>query len=412
MIKIKKIIFSNVAFSFLIIALGLIGSILISRTLGPAQRGEIAAIILWPVLLLHLGSFGTYRAVIYHFSKKNRNVENFLGNCLVITFLNSIVSIFIGSILIFFSLQLLSLDFKWYSFYLLLFLPLNIINQFISSILQALTLFKEYDFVRLFFPVFYLIGILCLFSLNNLTVFNIIILQMFIMIFQLLAFLYLYNSRVSSIFNIKYNKRTVKIIYSYGSKVWLGELSQGLNVKMDQIFISGMLSPRDLGIYVVASSVANFSSIVPNAFKTVYMPLISSTKKISEKFKMTRKILLNFLLINIGLTILYLIVLPILIPILYGNEFRDSIFISFILLIGFLFFNFKIVLSSIIQGFGKPIIVSYSEIIGFIVLIIIVYPCTNLYGIMGASSAISFSYLVQCFTLYILFNRFKNKNNE
>ena len=157
MIKIKKIIFSNVAFSFLIIALGLIGSILISRTLGPAQRGEIAAIILWPVLLLHLGSFGTYRAVIYHFSKKNRNVENFLGNCLVITFLNSIVSIFIGSILIFFSLQLLSLDFKWYSFYLLLFLPLNIINQFISSILQALTLFKEYDFVRLFFPVFYLI---------------------------------------------------------------------------------------------------------------------------------------------------------------------------------------------------------------------------------------------------------------
>ena len=71
----KKVIFSNVFFSMLIIAFGLLGSILISRILGPSQRGEIAAIILWPALLLYLGSFGTYQAVIYHFSKKNRHIE-------------------------------------------------------------------------------------------------------------------------------------------------------------------------------------------------------------------------------------------------------------------------------------------------------------------------------------------------
>ena len=70
-------------------------------------------------------------------------------------------------------------------------------------------------------------------------------------------------------------------------------------------------------------------------------------------------------------------------------------------------YSFFLSIKSTVDCAAKWIIIS-----GFIVLIIIVYPCTNLYGIMGASSAISFSYLVQCFTLYILFNRFKNKNNE
>ena len=100
-------------------------------------------------------------------------------------------------------------------------------------------------------------------------------------------------------------------------------------------------------------------------------------------------IIFNFLWINLGVTIICLIVTPIAIPLLFGEEFRDSIFISYILLIGFLFLNFKIVLASVMQGFGKPIFVSYSEIAGLIALLIIVYPLTSTYGLIGASSAIS-----------------------
>lgn len=408
----KKIIFSNIVFSILIIVFGLVGSILISRTLGPSQRGEIAAIILWPTLLLYLGSFGTYQAVIYHFSKKNRNIENIWGTCIVITLFNSIVSIIVGSTLIFLTLKLLSIELKWYSFYLLLFMPLSISSQFISSILQAKALFKEYNFTRLFTPLFYLIGIVGLFLLDKLSVTNIISLQITLIVLQFFVFLSLYNKRIGSVFNFKYHKKTIKIIYNYGYKVWLGDLSQGLNVKMDQILISGMLLSKDLGIYVVATSIANFTSVIPNAYKTVFLPLISSTKKMVEKIEITKKVLFNFLWINIGVTIICIISTPIAIPLLFGEEFTQSVFISYILLIGFLFLNFKIVLASIMQGFGKPLFVSYSEIAGLMALLIIVYPLTSTYGLVGASSAISVAYLVQFLTLYTLFIRIKNQNND
>ncbi|MFV8465644.1 oligosaccharide flippase family protein [Flavobacterium sp. LB1P62] len=407
----KKIIFSNIVYSLLIVFFGLAGSILISRSLGPSQRGEIAAIILWPTLLLYLGSFGTYQAVIYHFSKSNRKIENIWGSCLVITILNSIISIIVGIILIFLSLKLLSIEYKWYSFYLLLFLPLNIITQFISSILQAKSLFKEYNFTRLFTPLFYLIGILVLYFFKYLTVINIIILQIILIVLQFIVFGALYNKRVGSITNFKYHKKTIKIIYNYGYKVWLGDLSQGLNVKMDQILISGMLLSKDLGIYVVATSIANFTTIIPNAYKTVFLPLISSTKLMVEKLKLTNKVLFNFLWINLGVTIACLIINPYIIPILFGDEFNEAVLISYILLIGFLFFNFKIVLASIMQGVGKPLFVSYSEIFGLVSLLLVIYPLTNSYGLIGASIAISFAYLIQFLTLFLLFIKIKKKNN-
>lgn len=408
----KKVIFSNVFFSILIIVFGLIGSVLISRALGPSQRGEIAAIILWPTLLLYLGSFGTYQAVIYHFSKKNRNIENIWGTCLAITVMNSIVSILVGSILIMLTLKLLSIQLKWYSFYMLLFLPLNIITQFISSVLQAKALFKEFNLTRLFTPFFYLIGILSLFFLNVLTVTNVITLQISLTVLQFFVFLILFNSRIGTIFNFKYHIKTIKIIYNYGYKVWLGDLSQGLNVKMDQILISGMLLSKDLGIYVVATSIANFTSVIPNAYKTVLMPLISSTKKMVEKLNITQKVLFNFVWINLGVTLVCFIANPIAIPLLFGKEFKESVPISYILLIGFLFLNFKIVLASIMQGFGKPIFVSYSEIAGLIALLIIVYPLTTTFGLIGASTAISVAYFVQFLTLFSLFTRIKKQHNE
>jgi O-antigen/teichoic acid export membrane protein len=404
----KKIIFSNIFFSIVIIFFGLVGSILISRTLGASQRGEIAAIILWPTLLLYLGSFGTYQSVIYHFSKKNRNIENIWGTCIVISGINSILSILVGGILIFLTLNVLSLDLKWYSFFLLLFLPINVVTQFISSILQAKSLFKEYNFTRLFTPFFYFFGIASLFIFKHLTVENIVFLQMILIVLQFAVFLLLYNQRIGSVLNFNYHRKTIFIIYDYGYKVWLGDLSQGLNMKMDQILISGMLLSKDLGIYVVATSIANFTSVIPNAYKTVFMPLISSTKKMFEKIKKADKVLLNFVWLNISVTVICLIMSPIAIPLLFGDEFQDSVFISYILLIGFLFLNFKIVLASFMQGFGKPIFVSYAEISGLIALLIIIYPLTSSLGLIGASTAISIAYTVQFITLLILYRRIRS----
>ena len=405
----KKILFSNIVFSVLVILFGLIGSIIISRVLGPTQRGEIAAILIWPSLLLYLGSFGTYESIIYYFSKENRERKNIWGTCLYLTAINSIISIVAGTLLIFITLNVLSIHLKWYSFILLLTLPLSVLNQFISSLLQAKSKFKVFNFTRLFFPIAYFVGILVLFFFNFLSVENIIVLQIGITIIQFLVFLKIYDVNFHSNFKINIHIKTIKIIYNYGFKVWIGDLSQGLNVKMDQILISSLLISSDLGIYVVANSFASFTNIIPTAYKTIFLPKIAALKSFLDKKIVASKMLTQFFILNIIATVFTLIINPFAISLLFGHEFLKAITIAYVLLIGYLFLNLKIVLAAIIQGFGKPLFSSYSEIFGLVVLVLIIYPLTIKYKLIGASVAISISYFLQFCFLYILYLRFLNQ---
>lgn len=408
----KKILFSNIVFSVLVILFGLIGSIIISRVLGPSQRGEIAAILIWPSLLLYLGSFGTYQSIIYYFSKENRIIKHLWGTCLYLTAINSIVSIIAGTLLIFITLNALSIHLKWYSFILLLTLPFSILNQYISSLLQAKSKFKIFNLTRLFFPVAYFIGILFLFFIDFLTVENIIITQIIITLIQFFLFLKIYDFIFQSNFKINFRKKTIRIIYNYGFKVWIGDLSQGLNVKMDQILISSLLVSSDLGIYVVANSFANFTTIIPTAYKTIFLPKMAALKSFHDKNILASKVLFQFFLINLITTIFAVVLNQFAIPLLFGNEFLTAVTIAYILLTGYLFLNLKNVLAALVQGFGEPLYSSYSEIFGLLILVIIIYPFTIKYKLIGASVAISISYFVQFCFLYVLYLRYIKQKNE
>lgn len=97
----RKTIISNFNTSFGIVLMGLVGSVIMARTLGPEKRGDIAAANLWPNLLLYMGSFGTYQSVIFYYAKK-RDESMMWGSCIVATFLNSIISIGVGLLLVHF----------------------------------------------------------------------------------------------------------------------------------------------------------------------------------------------------------------------------------------------------------------------------------------------------------------------
>ncbi|NHM01090.1 oligosaccharide flippase family protein [Flavobacterium difficile] len=406
----KKILFSNIVFSVLVLFFGLIGSILISRVLGPAQRGEIAAILLWPSLLLYLGSFGTYQSVIYFFSKENRNLKHINGTFLYVTALNSIVSILVGSLLIFVTLHALSLHLKWYSLLLLVTLPFSIFNQLVASLLQAKSKFKVFNITRLFFPVVYFIGILFLFFFHILTVETIIWIQIGITLLQFLLFLKIYTIHFSTGFSLSIHKKTIKIIYNYGFKVWVGDLSQGLNIKMDQILISSLLLSADLGIYVVANSLASFTSIIPTAYKTVFLPKVASLKSHFDKKTLASKVLLQFFMLNGLTTVFALFCTPFALPMLFGDAFLAAIPIALILLVGYFFLNLKTVMAALVQGFGKPLFSSYAEIFGLVILVFLIYPLTVAFQLTGACVAISISYFFQFSFLYVLYLRYLNQN--
>jgi O-antigen/teichoic acid export membrane protein len=404
----KRAVFSNFSVSIMIAFFGLIGSILMARALGPSVRGDVAAAFLWPNLLVYLGSIGTYQAFIFYFSK-DRDKKMMWGTCLAATTINSFLSIFAGFLVIRFALNGFSTEVKSYSYLLLLSIPFSILAQYVVTIFQAKQKFKIFNVFRSIIPVLYLFAIAILFLTKNLNFKSVILVQFILNIFQGVIALISYSFLVGDIDSFRIKRKAVASIYKYGSKIWLGDLSQGVNTRLDQIVIANLFSSIELGYYSVAYSVASFTSILAGSSKTILLPLIASKKRESSFSGNLTENLKSFNKVNAILVGVFLLFGPYLLTTAFGTEFADSTRYLTVLLVGFAFLNMKTVYTAMLQGGGLPLLSSFSEISGLLFLLFFAYPISNWFGIQGMVVAISLSFFIQFLVAIYFFNNQKYK---
>jgi O-antigen/teichoic acid export membrane protein len=214
---------------------------------------------------------------------------------------------------------------------------------------------------------------------------------------------------MGSVFQVRYNLKTLKVLYNYGVKVWAGDLSQGLNYRLDQILISNFFSTTQLGLYVVAQSIANFTTILANSFKTILLPIVAKTPAFKEKIRTISQTLRKFNLVNTAMLVVSIVLVPFLLVWVYGKAFKQSELLAILLLCGFYFLNIKTVMTAAVQGLGRPFYVSISDFAGLFVLLILVYPLSKWYGINGAAIAVGISYMAQFISIYILYKKIASK---
>src|ERR1017187_7444798 len=90
-----RTLLANVA----IIGLGLVNSIQLSRWLGPAGRGEIAAALLWPMLITYLVSAGIITSVLYHAAQPEVRTQTLVANATVLALLQAAVGMSVGYVI-------------------------------------------------------------------------------------------------------------------------------------------------------------------------------------------------------------------------------------------------------------------------------------------------------------------------
>ena len=69
--------------------------VLLARILGPEDRGELAAVILWPTLLTTVGSLGLAQSATYHAARVSR-LGTLVGSTLVVAAVDAVVLVAIG----------------------------------------------------------------------------------------------------------------------------------------------------------------------------------------------------------------------------------------------------------------------------------------------------------------------------
>ncbi len=402
--KIKSII-QNLGANFLTTILGLIGSIILARWLGPAQRGLFAAIILIPSLLQYVFNFGMYSAIIYFTAQNDSPKHKIWSNLICIGLIQSVLGFLFGWGLINFYLQKYASDSIIFSHFYLATFPVGLIGTYATFMLQGASCFRLTNILKCIVPMGYCLGIITLQLLNILTVEHLVYLQIFIQSCYLLCAVCLLYRYLLHRFSFTYDANLMRNMLTYGVKVWIGDISYLANARIDQFMIGAMLVSRDLGIYTIAVSIAGFTGILSRAVGTIILPTVAGKISVIEQKNEIVSFFQRYWIVSIIFHFGFAIAVWILLPIIYGNAYTESVAICQILVIGYFFINAKTVLAEGLQGMGFPEIISAVEVFGMCISLILSILLIKPYGILGVSIAITLAYLGQFIGLIIFSNK-------
>jgi O-antigen/teichoic acid export membrane protein len=181
--------------------------------------------------------------------------------------------------------------------------------------------------------------------------------------------------------------------------VLIGDLSQAANLRLDQVLMAGMLPAVQLGWYVTAVSAAGLAQTLSTAVKMVVIPSVANQAEVSIRVSMLRRAFQRYWILSLIITLLVAVALPVLIPLVFGEEFRPSILVAEVLLLGALFIGAKEVLTGGAQALGNPWLGSRAELLALGVTVVLLLVLLPVMGIMGAAIASAAAYFASLVAL-------------
>lgn len=383
-------------------AIVLIKLSILARILSPVDFGLFALVTTSINLLETLTETGFNYAVI-HFQSELKTYARTIW----------IIHILRGILLTIFSLLLakfISLFFNSPNLYNLLILAsfIPLINGFENP---AVILFQKElkfhkEFLYRFFPViigaFASIYFAMLLRSANGLVYGLLIGTLSESIFSF----FVIKTNLSNPFDFNYAKK----LFSYSKWLTIGGIFSYLITQIDNIFVGKIFGPAILGLYDIAFKFANIAfSEITDIVSRVTFPYFATIQKDKEKLK--NNFIRNVMILSIPAfltTAVFLLFPAPIITIIFGEKWKNAASLLQILSI----YGFVRAITGpagpLFLAIGKPKILSITNIINFVFLIILIYPLSKILNVQGVAFAVVISYLlVQPYLIYNVIKFFK-----
>lgn len=383
---------------------GLVVSIIIARTLGPEGKGIYSLLLLVPTLLVTIGNGGLQISNIYFAGKKRAKISELASNSLWASFVFGLLIIGLFALAFPFLKDSFFRDVQTpYLFTVVALVPFMLANSYFANLLLALKKVKLYNLANAIQLTLSLVIVSLLLVVANLglraAVISIVI-NMVIAGTLMVGFV-----RASEKFSLRIYWNLFRQTMAYGAKGYFANLIQFLNYRVDMLLISYFVGAAAVGQYSVAVNFAEVLWFLPTSIGTILFPHISRSSDATANI-VTAKISRQTLLLMALASAVVAIVLPKLIPLVFGVEFMPAVTALMYLLPGVLVFSIAKILGNDFSGRGWVVtngIVSGIALAINLALNLLLIPR---YGINGASIASTISYTAATIVLIGLFAKY------
>jgi O-antigen/teichoic acid export membrane protein len=336
-----------------------------------------------------LGAMGMNQAIVFHVGRRQFKVSEIWTGTLVIALVQCAFVMLAGIILLPVVLRNYPGVVREYAFIFLLFAPVIMAGGYPTDFLQGKLDMVSFNLVRCTPGFIYALGLATLACLRRGNLGEVLAFQLLgTVVGGGLAYgLLLKKEKL----RLAWNRRAVLSLSKYGFKTQFESVNTYINQRVDQLLLSLFVAPRELGLYVVAVTLASAAGFFPQAMGIVTLARGSSLppgearKAISMSFRLS---LVWLLVVCTGL----FVVAPQLILFFFGAKFAGSVLACRILLPGIAFWGLRQILYEGARALGKPAVPSYAEGFGTLVTISALYFLLPRYGFVGAAIASTFAY--------------------
>ena len=364
-------------------AVGALSGIVLARTLGPVERGELATILLWPLAIGILGELGLSWAFSYYAARD----ESFINGLWTMGW---IVSAAWGTLLAAASHLLLGrfLVLSGHAREALAFtiatVPLALATGLQSFLLLGVGALRAFNVVRTVSIFLYAAGVvgIALFGMESVRAYAIAWVVSQVLTF-VLATAWFVISRGP---RLEWRPALIRPVALYGAKTYASSLTAQMTLRLDQIVMTALGASAVLGVYVVAASVAALTFPLFTALAIVVTHRFQGEAPSGAGPGVIEYLQLTFLL-GLPLSMSIAFATPWLVPALFGSAYRGAILPAAILLAAGVFQGANAVLGNGLRALGLPGRPARAEATGFILTIGLLFLLLPRFGATGAAVA-------------------------
>jgi O-antigen/teichoic acid export membrane protein len=356
--------------------------VVLARVLGPADRGELAALILWPTLITTIGSLGLAQSVTYHAARVGQ-LGTLVGSTLAVVAVDSIVLVGVGWVLL--PVVLGGHDPSVVhdgQLFLAAFVPLSLLAISMMSVLNGHHRFAWFQALRLILIGTTVIGIGALAVSGRMTVGTAA--AAYVAGYVVTAFIALGVVLAEVRKTLRVSRSSIRLLLGFGLKSQLSTSMWSLNERADQLVISAFFSPVSLGLYVVAVTLTSLTTLVGFSFALVALPMIARLETLAERQRIGRLMVSATFFCATAVSVPIFIAEPALIRLLFGEDFAGAAGVGRVLLAAGIVFALNRVLESLLQAVGRPLESSIGEGMALALTAAGLAALLPLLGIMGA----------------------------
>jgi O-antigen/teichoic acid export membrane protein len=388
--------------------------IALARLLGPAAKGRFALVLLYSQLAALVVGWGMDQALAVVAGRDRATARRGLANAMIWTAVVGGVAVVVSCLL--YGLPSVGRP----AGPLTGILPNLSGDQFVFSAIAipgelffSLGLFAllgrrrvmAYSLIRVARRGILLVGIVAVAAIARLSLDVVLVLNVLVLIVT--AGLILWVARRDGVLGWRPSRSLLREELGFGSRALPGNLAERLQFRADSFLINGFLGVGQTGIYSVTSGLAETLWYVPNALGTVMFSRAVDPKADAGRIAavLTRTTIAVALVTAIPAWALG----PRLVRFVYGSQFADAGVALRLILPGVVAYSVVAVLSRYISGRGRPGAGTLILVFGLAINIAANLVLIPAFGIRGAATASSLSYVATALVTLVVFHRLSGR---